>query len=56
MGVKELDLAFDEKEILFNSLSANHTKWSNTLKQFVANSRQIVYLCLTILWGWRSKG
>ena len=26
----------------FNPLSANHTKWSNTLKQFVAKSRRIV--------------
>ena len=26
----------------FNPLSANPTKWSNTLKQFVHNSRQIV--------------
>ena len=34
---------------LFNPLSANPTKWSNTLKQFVGKSRQIVWLCLTIL-------
>ena len=32
MGLKKLDLASDEKEILFNPLSANHTKWSDTLK------------------------
>ena len=32
-----------------NPLSANPTKWSKTLKQFVC-------LCLTILWGWRLKG
>ena len=25
------------------------TKWSNTLKQFVRNSQQIVSVCLTIL-------
>ena len=25
------------------------TKWSNTLKQFVGNSQQIVSVCLTIL-------
>ena len=37
-------------------LSANSSKWSNTLKQFVGNSRQIVGVCLTILWGWRLKG
>ena len=37
--------------IRLNLLSTNHTKWSNTLKQFVGNSRRIVWLCLTILWG-----
>ena len=37
-------------------LSANPTKWSNTLKQFLSNSRRIVWVCLTILWGWRFKG
>ena len=42
--------------MLSNPLSANSTKWSNTLKQFVGNSRQIVRVCLTILWGWRLKG
>ena len=34
-----------------NSLSANPTKWSNTFKQF----RRIVWVCLTILWGWHLK-
>ena len=29
-------------------LSANPTKWSNTVKQFVGN--------LTVLWDWRLKG
>ena len=32
-----------------NPLSANATKWSNTLKKFVS-------VCLTILWSWRLKG
>ena len=41
--------------ISVNSLSANPTKRSNTLKQFVGNSRQIVWVCLTILCGWRLK-
>ena len=41
---------------LFNSLSVNPTKWSITLKQFVAKSRRIVWVCLTILCGWRLKG
>ena len=34
------------------STSANLTKWSNTLQQFVGSSRRIVWVCLTILWGW----
>ena len=38
-----------------NHLSGNPTKWSNTFKQFVGNSRRIAWVCLTILWGWRSK-
>ena len=36
-----------------NPLSANPAKWPNTLKQFVNCYRQIVWVCLTILWGWR---
>ena len=40
-----------------NLLSANPTKWSNTLKQFVGNSwRRVVWMCLTILPGWSLKG
>ena len=39
-----------------NPLSAKPTKWSNTLKQFVGNSRRIFWVHLTILWGWRLKG
>ena len=38
-----------------NSFSANPTKWWNTLKQFVGNSRRIVLVCLAILWGWSLK-
>ena len=52
MDKKNYLLAFP----LFNSLSVNPTKWSIILKQFVAKSRQIVWVCLTILWGWRLKG
>ena len=37
------------KVLTFKPLSANPTKWSNTL----GNSRQIVSVRLTILWGWR---
>ena len=39
----------------FNPLTGNPTKWSNTLKQFVGNSRQVVWVCLTILWCWCLK-
>ena len=41
--------------LCLNSLSANSTKWSTILKQFVNSSRRIVWVCLTILWGWRVK-
>ena len=41
--------------IQFSPLSANPTKWSNILKQFVVKNRQIVWVCLTILWGCRLK-
>ena len=30
------------KDIFLNPLSANLTKWSNTLKQFVGSSQRIV--------------
>ena len=41
---------------IFNPLRANATNWLNTLKHFAGNSRRIVWMCLTILWGWRLKG
>ena len=37
-------------------MSANPTKWTNTLKQFVGCYRRICWVCLTILWGWPLKG
>ena len=37
----------------FNPLNANPTKWLNTLKQFLGNSR--LRASLTILWGSRLK-
>ena len=40
----------------YNPLSANPTKWSNTLKQFVRCSQRIVWVRLTILWSWRLNG
>ena len=36
---------------VFNPLSANPTKWSNTLC-----CRRIVWVYLTILWGWHLTG
>ena len=36
-------------------LNAKRTKWSKT-ESFVGKSRPIVWVCLTILWGWRLKG
>ena len=38
-----------------NPLSANPTKWSNTLKTIRPLLRRIVWVCLTILWGWLLK-
>ena len=43
------------KAFYLNLLSTNPTKWSNMFKQFVGKSRQIDWLCLTILCGWRLK-
>ena len=39
-----------------NPLSAKPTKCSYTLKQFVGCCRQIVWICLTIFWGWQLRG
>ena len=39
------------KFLTLNALSANPTKWPNTLK-----SQRIVWVCLTISWGCRLKG
>ena len=39
-------------EFYSNSFSANFTKWSNTLKQFVGNLATNC-LSVTILWDWR---
>ena len=36
--------------------SANPTKWSKTLKQFVGCFWRIAWECSTILWVWRLKG
>ena len=44
------------KVLYFNPLGVNPTKWLNTVKQFVGCCRQIVWVCMTIFWGWRLKG
>ena len=41
------------KVFTLNPLSTNLRKRSNTLKQFVGCCRPIVWMCLTILWGWQ---
>ena len=46
-GYKMEHLKIFEIETCFNPLSSNPTKWSNTLKHFVGNRRQIVLVCLT---------
>ena len=40
-----------ESQMLLDPSNVHSTKWSNTLKQFIGKSRQIVWVCLTILWG-----
>ena len=37
------------QEGYLNPVSANPTKWPNTIKQFVGNSRRIVWVYLIIL-------
>ena len=39
-----------------NPLNANPIKWSNTIKQFVGNRQQIVWVCQIILLGLALKG
>ena len=39
------------KSISFNPFSTNPTKWPNTLKQLIGCCWQIIWVCLTILWG-----
>ena len=43
-------------QAVLDLLSANSTKGSNTLKQFVGCCRRIIWVGLTILWGWYLKG
>ena len=38
-----------------NLLSTNLKDWSDTLKQLVRFCRRIVWVCWSILWGWRLK-
>ena len=39
-----------------NPLSANLTKWSNTLKQFDGKFPTNCLVCLANLWDWHLKG
>ena len=41
--------------IKFKPLSANPTKWSNTLKQFLGCCRRLVWARLIIFWGGASR-
>ena len=43
------------EDLNFKPWWTNPTKLSNTLKQFVSCCWQIVWVCLTILWGWCLK-
>ena len=54
-GYRNRALGWNGLREYLNPLSADPTKWSNTLKQFVDKSRLIVWVCLTILWGWRLR-
>ena len=40
----------------FNPLRLDPTEWSNTLKQFISNSRPIVGVRLTVSWDQVVKG
>ena len=44
---------FNERSL--KPLSANPTKWPNTLKQFVGICRRIARVCFNILWDWCLK-
>ena len=50
------ELLGSTRRLWVNTLSANPTKWSSTLRQIVGNYRRIVKMCLTILWDCRQKG
>ena len=54
--LKKLLWLIESFRFSFIPLSTNPTRWSNTLKQFVGNSQQIVWVYLNILWGWHLKG
>ena len=43
------------KSCFLNPLSGNPTESSNTLKQCVGFCWRIVWVCVTILWGWSLK-
>ena len=43
-------------ELILTIISANPTKWSNTLTQVAGFCWRFVWMCLTILWDWHLKG
>ena len=55
LGYWELE-NIENEWVIFNPLSANATKWSNTLKQFVRNTGKLFWMFLTILLGSFLKG
>ena len=54
-GNKKIKKLKNKNKKILNPYSANSTKWSNTLKQFVGFCQRIVWMCLAILWGWCLK-
>ena len=52
VGIRNEIWRWSCKLAVIKPLSANPTKWSNTLKQFFGYCRRIIWLCLTVLWGW----
>ena len=54
--ITEIYLEFVYLIELLSNCKPLKRQWSNILKQFVANSRRIVWVCKTILWSWRFKG
>ena len=52
VGIRSEIWRWSCKLAVVKPLCTNPTKWSNTLKQFFGYCRRIIWLCLTVLWGW----